>query len=57
MQLVDVQLHYATDCKLDRFVNGPLVYKQVIHFLNSKVVLSRNQAKWFESWSNGLEVQ
>ena len=56
MQLVDVQLHYATDYKLDRFVNGPLIrfLNRLAHF---KVVLSRNQAEWFESWPNGLEVQ
>ena len=41
-------------------VNRLLVYKPVILLLNwlacfqSKVVLFRNQAKWFENWPNGL---
>ena len=58
MQVVDVQLHYATDCKLDRFVNGPLIYKPVIHFLNTTVKWSCLETRLnFESWPNGLEVQ
>ena len=47
-----------TNCKLDQFVNGPLVYKPVVQFLiiQSEVVPFRNQAKQFESWPNGSEA-
>ena len=50
-----------TDCKLDQFVDGPPVYKPVIHgwpafnYAN-KVVPFINQAEELESWLKGLQA-
>ena len=48
-----------TDCKLDQFVNGPLVYKLVhpLSAIQSEVVPFINRAEQFESWLNGLEAR
>ena len=50
-----------TNCKLDQFVNGTLVYEPVIQSLNwlahfHEVVLFRNRAERFKSWLNGWEA-
>ena len=47
-----------TDCKLDQFVNGPPVYKQVIQFLNLVGPLSIIQGEVvpFRNRPNGLKA-
>ena len=48
-----------TNCKLDQFVNRPLVFKLVgpLSIIQSELVLFINQAEWFESWLIGLEAR
>ena len=63
--MVKILYMLRADYKLEQFVNGPLVYKPVIPFLNllahfsniqSEVVPFENLAKWCEDWLNGLEA-
>ena len=45
-QTVESMYMLRTDCKLDQFVNGPLVYKLVNRFLNWLARFQLYKAKW-----------